>query len=72
MATWLFIGTIFGVALLLAFFCGRSRNVQGRDDQCGEPAEGCRRVDVAAADASRMADARTPPFQGGGSGMGPM
>jgi hypothetical protein len=29
-------------------------------------------VDVAAADASRMADARTPPFHGGGSGLGPM
>ncbi len=72
MSTWLFIGTIFSVVLLAAFFCGRSRNVQARDDQGGEPAEGRRRVDVAAADASRMADARTPPFQGGGSGMGPM
>ena len=37
MATWLFIGTIFGVVLLAAFFCGRSRNVQVRDDQGGEP-----------------------------------
>jgi hypothetical protein len=65
MATWLFIGTIFGAMIVLAVLLGRSRGVLERDGQGSDPAEDRRRNDVVAADAARMADARTPPFQGG-------
>jgi hypothetical protein len=45
--------------------CGRGRTVLTRDDEGVDPEEHRRRADVVAADAARMADARTPPFQGG-------
>lgn len=65
MATWLFIGTIFGAMIVLAFCLGRKRSVVGRDGQGIDPGEDRRRNDVLAADAARMAEARTPPLQGG-------
>ena len=64
MATWLFIGTIFGTMIVLAFLFGRSRNALGRDGQRSDPAEDRRRIDVLATDEARKADARAPPFQG--------
>jgi hypothetical protein len=64
-ATWLFIGLIFGVMLPLALLCGRSRSGLVRDRQGVEPDEDRRRTDAVAADAARMAGARMPPFQGG-------
>jgi hypothetical protein len=63
MATWLVIGTPFGAMLLLAIFLGRGRNLQGRDGQRADLDEARWRKDVAAADAFRMAYARTPPYQ---------
>ena len=66
MQTWLFIGTIFGVMIVLAFFLGRYRNVAECDGQRNDPGEDRRRKDVVAADAARIADARAYPHQGGG------
>jgi len=64
-ATWLFIGIIFGAMIVLAFSLGRRLSVVGRDGHGIDPGEDRRRNDAVAADAARMADARTPPFQGG-------
>lgn len=63
-STWLFIGTIFGAMLVLVILFGRKRNVLGCNGRGVDPEEDRRRKDVVAADAARMADARTPPFQG--------
>ena len=62
MATWLVIGTPLGAMLLLATFLGRGRNLPGRDGQRTNLDEARWRKDVAAADAVRMAYARTPPY----------
>ena len=64
-ATWLFIGTIFGAMLVLACVCGRSRSGLVRDCDIVVDNDDRRRLDAVAADAARMADARMPPFQGG-------
>jgi hypothetical protein len=66
MALWLFIGTVFGAVLLLAYWRGRSRTGLTHDDQGADLSEHNRRADALAADAARLADARAPPFRGGG------
>ncbi len=61
MTIWLFLGTIFGATILLAFFFGRSRKGLVEDCEGVEPDEVRRRADAVGADAARMADARVPP-----------
>lgn len=65
MSNWLFIGTIFGAMIVLAPLLGRLRSILRHDGSGTDPAEDRRRKDMVAADATRMADARTPPYQGG-------
>jgi hypothetical protein len=65
MATRLFIGIVLGVVLVLAFLSGRGRKVLSLDEQGPHHDEQRRRADVVAADAARMAEAKTPPYQGG-------
>jgi hypothetical protein len=65
MMTWLFIGTIFGAMSVLALVLGRSRSVLRRNSHGVDREEDRRRKDVMAEDSERIADARTPPYQGG-------
>jgi hypothetical protein len=67
MGIWLFIGVFLSALLLMVICSGGSRFVKRRGDHELDPTEHRRRVDISAADAARMADARTPPFQGGGT-----
>lgn len=65
MATWLFIGTVFGFVLLLAAITRRRSTHLVAADQFAEHDEARRRADLVATDAARIADARMPPFHGG-------
>jgi len=65
MKIWLLIGTVFGAAVLLAIWRGRSRVAVTGDDHGVDPSESRRQADVVAGDAARMADAKIPPLRGG-------
>jgi hypothetical protein len=65
MALWLFIGTVVCAIALMVFCCSLGRFVARRRDYIFDPTQDRAQADLMAADAARMADARTPPFHGG-------
>ncbi len=64
MATWLFIGAVFAIVLLLAFLYSRRRKGLSRQEHVAPHDEGRRLADVVAKDAARAADAKTAIYQG--------
>ena len=66
MTTWLFIGTVFGAVLILAFFLGRIRKFRGVDPRYVNPAEHKRRLALHAKEVSGIRSYQRGPDGGVG------